>query len=76
MGVVTVMPTKAKGDATIFVVENMDNFDTIICSGGDGTLNEVTTGYMNSVTDTLTILQVLVHLLRLLTQHHKVLKIC
>ena len=24
----------------------MDNFDTIICSGGDGTLNEVTTGYM------------------------------
>lgn len=32
MGVVTVMPTKAKGDATIFVVENMDNFDTIICS--------------------------------------------
>lgn len=46
MGVVTVMPTKAKGDATIFVVENMDNFDTIICSGGDGTLNEITTGYM------------------------------
>lgn len=46
MGVVTVMPTKAKGDATIFVVENMDNFDIIICSGGDGTLNEVTTGYM------------------------------
>ena len=46
IGVVTVMPTKAKGDATKFVVENMDNFDNIICSGGDGTLNEVTTGYM------------------------------
>ena len=46
IGVVTVMPTKTKGDATKFVVENMDNFYTIICSGGDGTLNEVTTGYM------------------------------
>lgn len=46
IGVVTVMPTKQQGDATKFVVENMDNFDTIICSGGDGTLNEVTTGYM------------------------------
>ena len=46
-GIVTVLPTREQGDATKYVVENMDNFDNIICSGGDGTLNEVTTGYMN-----------------------------
>ncbi|MBQ9673900.1 MAG: YegS/Rv2252/BmrU family lipid kinase [Ruminococcus sp.] len=47
LGTVTVLPTKSKGDATRFVISNMNNFDMIVCSGGDGTLNEVTTGYMS-----------------------------
>lgn len=46
-GIVTILPTKEKGDATKFVIEYMDSFDYIICGGGDGTLNEVTTGYMS-----------------------------
>ena len=45
-GIVTVMPTKAKGDATKFVKRYIDDYDILVCSGGDGTLNEVTTGYM------------------------------
>lgn len=47
LGMVTVIPTQKQGDAAKFVTDNMENFDTIICSGGDGTLNEVTTGYMS-----------------------------
>lgn len=41
------MPTTQKGDATKFVQEYMADFDMIVCSGGDGTLNEITTGYMS-----------------------------
>jgi YegS/Rv2252/BmrU family lipid kinase len=46
-GLLTVIPTKEKGDATKYVMEYMDNYDLIVCSGGDGTLNEVTVGYMS-----------------------------
>lgn len=46
-GIVTILPTKEKGDATKFVTEYMEHYDYIICSGGDGTLNEITTGYMS-----------------------------
>lgn len=39
-----VYPTQARGDATRKVREEGANFDRIICSGGDGTLDEVVTG--------------------------------
>jgi len=38
---VYVYPTKASKDAYNYILENKDDFDEIICSGGDGTLNEV-----------------------------------
>ncbi len=46
---VSVYPTKAKGDATQYVEKlNHDDFDLIVVCGGDGTLNEVIEGIMNS----------------------------
>jgi len=46
---VTVYPTKAKGDATERVAElRQDEFELIVVCGGDGTLNEVITGLMQS----------------------------
>lgn len=42
--VVTVYTTQCEGDATKKVIENGKNFDRIVCSGGDGTLDEVVTG--------------------------------
>ena len=41
---VVVHPTAASKDATRVVQECGDNFDLIVCSGGDGTLDEVVTG--------------------------------
>ena len=45
---VTVHPTQARDDARI-VTEQVDEneFDLIVCSGGDGTLDEVVNGMMN-----------------------------
>lgn len=43
---VTVYATKKANDATSIVCECGMNFDYIVCSGGDGTLNEVTDGLM------------------------------
>lgn len=40
----TVYPTQARGDATRKVREDGAHFDRIVCSGGDGTLDEVVTG--------------------------------
>lgn len=40
----TVYPTQARGDATRKVREDGANFERIVCSGGDGTLDEVVTG--------------------------------
>ena len=40
----TVYPTQCRGDATRKVREDGARFDRIVCSGGDGTLDEVVTG--------------------------------
>lgn len=40
----TVYPTQARGDAIRKVRVDGANFDRIVCSGGDGTLDEVVTG--------------------------------
>ena len=43
---VSVHITQAGGDATKQTIEQAENFDRIVCSGGDGTLDEVVTGMM------------------------------
>lgn len=44
---VTVYPTQAKGDGLAAVKEQKHgDYDIIVCSGGDGTLDEVVTGVM------------------------------
>ena len=43
---VSVHITQAGGDATTQTIEQAENFDRIVCSGGDGTLDEVVTGMM------------------------------
>ena len=39
-------PTQYSGDAVRAVIERDDGFSLIVCSGGDGTLDEVVTGMM------------------------------
>lgn len=48
--VVTVYPTKAKGDA-ILRMKTAHDYDLIMVSGGDGTLNEVITGMIKADLD-------------------------
>jgi len=46
---VTVYPTKSRGDATLRAsLIKPDEFDRVVVCGGDGTLNEVISGLMNS----------------------------
>lgn len=49
---VTIYTTQARADATRKVMEEAANFDRIVCSGGDGTLDEVVTGLIKSDTNT------------------------
>lgn len=44
----TVHITKGQGDGTAAVKKNTDQYDMIIAIGGDGTLNEVVTGLLDS----------------------------
>lgn len=41
---VTVITTQAKGEAAKLASEAADRYDLLVCSGGDGTLNEVVSG--------------------------------
>lgn len=41
---VTIHTTQAQGDALRIIPEVADEYDLIVCSGGDGTLDEVVTG--------------------------------
>lgn len=43
---VTIHPTRCKNDGREIVKESAKEYDLIVCSGGDGTLNEVTDGLM------------------------------
>lgn len=49
---VTVYTTQCRGDATNKVLAEAKNYDRIVCSGGDGTLDEVVTGLIQSGADT------------------------
>lgn len=45
---VTIYATRKKNDATQIVREQANEYDLIACSGGDGTLNEVTIGLIQA----------------------------
>ncbi len=47
---VTIRPTQAKMDAMEYLEENASRYDKVICSGGDGTLDEVVKGILASGT--------------------------
>lgn len=47
---VTVAPTQKQGDATEYVKDREDYFELVVCSGGDGTLDEVVSGMMQCET--------------------------
>ena len=41
---ITVYPTQKKGDAVEIVANRRPDYDLVVCSGGDGTLDEAVTG--------------------------------
>lgn len=43
---VTVYPTQSRSDASRIAGEQAANYDLVVCSGGDGTLDEVVSGMM------------------------------
>lgn len=43
---VTAHPTQGRGDAIRLVEDQAGNYDLVVCSGGDGTLDETVTGMM------------------------------
>lgn len=45
---ITIYPTQSQGDAVEKCRQEAANFDRVVCSGGDGTLDEVVTGVMKS----------------------------
>lgn len=44
----TVVPTTKPKEALKYVREHVNDYELIVCSGGDGTLNEVINGYLKS----------------------------
>ncbi len=49
---IVVHPTRERGDAKELVKNREEAYDLIVCSGGDGTLDEVVTGMIQSGTKT------------------------
>lgn len=47
--VVTARPTQYAGEAVELAADRTAKYDLVVCSGGDGTLDEVVTGIMKSV---------------------------
>lgn len=45
---ITVLPTQARGDARSAMERRADDYDLVVCSGGDGTLDETVTGMVMS----------------------------
>ncbi len=45
---VTAYPTQGKGDALRMVRDREEDYELVVCSGGDGTLDEVVTGIIKS----------------------------
>lgn len=45
---ITVVPTRAHDDARAVVAERAEGYDLVVCSGGDGTLDEIVTGMIQS----------------------------
>ncbi len=45
---VTVYPTQCRGDAKRIMRERKKDYELVVCSGGDGTLDEIVTGMMES----------------------------
>ena len=45
---ITIYPTQCQGDAIKKVRKNAKKYDLVVCSGGDGTLDEVVTGMERS----------------------------
>ncbi len=43
---VTAQPTQKKGDAACATINKAGRYDILVCSGGDGTIDEVVTGMM------------------------------
>ena len=43
---VTVHPTQCPGDLTAQIIDHGEEYDLIVCAGGDGTLNEAISGLM------------------------------
>nr|MCR5271551.1 YegS/Rv2252/BmrU family lipid kinase [Lachnospiraceae bacterium] len=48
---IRIYPTQAQGDAKNIVENEAKNYDLIVCSGGDGTLDEVVSGLIKSGAD-------------------------
>lgn len=45
---VTVYPTRAEKDGYRYILENINRYDMLVCSGGDGTLNETVNAIIES----------------------------
>lgn len=45
---ITISPTRGRGDARKTVANRSRDYDLVVCSGGDGTLDEAVTGMMES----------------------------
>lgn len=45
---ITVLPTQKRDDARLAVANRSRDYDLVVCSGGDGTLDETVTGMMQS----------------------------